>query len=277
MMSLRRIQITLVILLVLAGLLLINTPLARSQQTSLEVPQGDARVAVPPTGGIAQLGTLPLYLTRSETAYSTTTITAWTQTLALSLAGDLSPAQFAFELAATTPEATTSSAVNLQLIVDYSQIPLPYGGSFADRLTLYRVHNCAMQISVNSQQSAQVRAERPSRVLSCTDWEPLTVTNDRAGERLLADLALPLFTVDNTKDMSPADLLAEAADAAGGPSYYVLSSLAAGSQGDYSYTPLANVRDYQVDLHTGALTTGYTIPVPPPRGGSAPNVNLNYR
>jgi hypothetical protein len=273
--SSRSTHFAIILALALAGALLLGAPAARSQQLPLEVPQGAARATMPQAGTV-KMGELPLYVTRSRKTESAAAITAWSQTLELNLANDLSPAQFAFELALTTADAETSESVPLQLVLDYSQIPLNYGGSFADRLTLYRVSNCGLEERVARIRGALPREEPKQEVLNCLNWEPLTVRNDRAGERLVVDLSLPLLSVPATEDATPAAILADIVAASGGPAYYVLSPLAAGPQGDYSYTPLANVRDYQVDLHTGALTTGYTIPVPPPRGGAAPHVNLNY-
>jgi len=228
------------------------------------------------------MGALPLYLERVGSAPAATTVTAWTQTLELPLARQISPAQFAFELALTAPGADTTEALPLQLVVDYSQIPLEYGGSFADRLTLYRVSDCAMQENASQTQTALSGEEAQQEALHCAEWEPLAVRNDRAGRRLVVELTLPLWAMPAAADdaapavTTPAAALAGVAALSGGPSYYVLSALAASVQGDYSYTPLANVGDYQVDLNSGAMTTGYTIPVPPPRGGSAPEVSLSY-
>lgn len=56
----------------------------------------------------------------------------------------------------------------------------------------------------------------------------------------------------------------------------MLAASSGGQQGDYGFTPLANVSDYQVALSTGAATTSYPIPVPPAAAGPAPAVWLAY-
>jgi hypothetical protein len=59
----------------------------------------------------------------------------------------------------------------LSLTVDYSQIPLRYGGSFANRLRLYRVVAC-------KEQGADASGE------PCHSWQALPGRNNATARRV---------------------------------------------------------------------------------------------
>ncbi|RME50333.1 MAG: carbohydrate-binding protein, partial [Caldilineae bacterium] len=142
-------------------------------------------------------------------------------------------------------------------------------------------------------------------MLECDQWEALPGYNDRAHQRLIVELdslsPAPEGTLSrqgfreegNGDGAHPIYLPLVGGGSGGGTDnggapdsderppapdgvIFVLASSANGSQGDYSFTPLANVSDYQVSLATGAATTGYPIPAPPPKAGPAPAIGLAY-
>ena len=188
------------------------------------MPEGTAEIVLTTKEQPVSLHPLPL----SATLIGDPPATLQISTLSPEQATALTPLGFAFEL---NSDADTA----IQLTLDYSQIPLPFGGSIHERLTLRRVAACSETDSSSG----------------CLDFQSVPVRNDPTNHQLIIDLASP-----NGR--------------------FILSSQAIGSQSNYSLTPFSVVSSYQVDLNSGAFTTGYPIPVPPARAGAAPAINLSY-
>ncbi|RIK53782.1 MAG: hypothetical protein DCC57_07830, partial [Chloroflexi bacterium] len=266
----------------------------------LGVLAGTAAAVLTPAGGEVHLGGLQIAL-RSEPGAVTQPVAVAAEVLPPEQASEWSPVGMAFRLSFAMPSedgvqasATLAAHQPVSLTLDYSQIPLRYGGSFADRLTLYRVTDCAPDRYAADELSgvdgvAQAAAGEP-----CRTWTALPGENDPASRRLTVALAPQEEAAEVRGDATPEEqddglsgkldqrlflpLVADgpAAPAPVGEVLYVLAAAASSQQGTYTATPFANVSDYQVSLYTGAMQTSYPIPVPPSAGGVAPAIALEY-
>jgi hypothetical protein len=214
-------------------------------------------------------------------------------------AATLSPVGLAFTLeepaAAEGVAASEGATQPLQVTIDYSQIPLRFGGSMAERLTLYRVHPCP---APSPAEAAATASAEP-----CLAWEPLPGANDLLRQQLTVIVTPTRFAAAATPGEESAGIPAEppAADAlpfaqfvplamggdfaAGenaaattlpGEDLFVLAASASSPQGSYTATPFANVGDHQVALASGAFQTSYPLPLPPAAAGGAPALALGY-
>ena len=119
-----------------------ETVAADTEANKTGVVAGTASATLAPAGGQVTLGTLQLRLTSSADALEQA-VQVQADVLPVAQANALSPVGMAFHLkfAPIAQAGATASALlvprqPLSLTLDYSQIPLRYGGSFADRLTL---------------------------------------------------------------------------------------------------------------------------------------------
>lgn len=243
------------------------------------VVAGAATATLNDSAPMVQLGNLQLRVAR--TAATASEVTVHAEVLPTTAAAALSPVGLAFKLAVTSAAEVNASSTNqrLQLTLDYSQIPLRYGGSFADRLTLYRVTPCAKDMAALAEGEA---APEP-----CHIWQALVGDNDRTHQQLtvvvtptlisnvattLPDdattvkLYLPLIS----QAVSPAAELVEADEPVETDELYVLAAATSSQQGNYTATPLANIGDYQVSLSSGSAQTSYPVPLPPAAGDWRP-------
>ncbi len=248
------------------------------------IPPGLAVALIAPSGGQARFGNLPLTLTAAAGAF-TETVEARLEVLGSDVAGALSPAGLALQLEFKPASRSNGPAVvpqrALSLTLDYSQLPLRYGGSFADRLTLHRFVGCGWRTHVpEPPPGLPPLPGAEQQVLECAQTDALPVVNDRANRRLIITLAEPTPAKGQERQagMEAAEPAPGTATTTGSLSgvIYALTSGPSGPQGSYAATPLANVADYQVGLLTGAAETGYPIPVPPAAAGPAPDVRLVY-
>ena len=181
------------------------------------------------------------------------------------------------------------------MTIDYSQIPLRFGGSMAERLTLYRVHPCP---APSPTEAAATASAEP-----CLAWEPLPGANDLLRQQLTVIVTPTHFAAPASPGEESAGIHAEppAADALPfaqfvplalggdfaadendaattlpGEDLFVLAASASSPQGSYTATPFANVGDHQVALATGAFQTSYPLPLPPAAAGGAPALALGY-
>lgn len=270
------------------------------------VVSGVASATVNAQAGQVSLGALQLSVNYSQTiaAAALESITIQAEVLPSDQANTLSPVGMAFRLAVAGQDGIQASAVGqpLQLTLDYSQIPLRYGGSFKERLTLYRVRPCAAD---------QIAAGAAIGAEPCRIWEALRTANDLHAQQLRVDLSsvsTPLSidaddpvavtsaapTPDQGEQASVAALteqlflplirsgasasstMPEPVEGTVDDELLVLAAAASSQQGSYQATPLANVSDYQVSLATGSAQAGYPVPIPPAAAGLDPDVALHY-
>ncbi len=268
------------------------------------VVPGLATAQLDPNGGQTLLGDLRLSVMAA--AHAPTQPTAVTaEVLPATEAQALSPVGMAFRLRldaqASTDAAPMAAAPTqpLTLTLDYSQIPMPFGGSFAARLVLFHATPC-VQMDAAAQAADPEMAARLADP-ACRQWQALPSVSDPARQLLtvaftatvataavkpVAQLEAPL-----APDMRPAlylplvagpaelplqPLTTNAGALSPGSELFVLAAGATSQYGAYNATPFATVSDYQVSLATGAFQTSYPIPVPPPPAGAAPSLALTY-
>lgn len=249
------------------------------------VVSGFARATLDQQREPVALGALQLQVARAG-GDATQPVTIDAAVLPVEEAKALSPVDMAFRLAVSDGVGASALTQPLQLTLDYSQIPLRYGGSLAERLTLYRVSACADGI-------AALAEGEPAPSEPCLVWEALPGTNNPVAQQLTVVLTHTTTSAAHQESSAtdqPANpalgntlYLPLARNAGNTPTLadddgelYVLAAAATSQQGNYAATPLANVGDYQVSLSTGSAQTGYPIPIPPAAAGLAPNVVLNY-
>lgn len=122
-------------------------PIAPIPLSAVRLPQGVFSVRLSPGNGAARFEALPISVAAPEDGAVAEALEVRLEVLAPELAAQLSPAGVAFTLAISgTAEAAQRARAGvgaLQLTLDYGQINLPtYGGSFDERLTLYRGLGC---------------------------------------------------------------------------------------------------------------------------------------
>jgi hypothetical protein len=155
---------------------------------------GAAMAALSPAGGQVALGDLPLSVVAAAGAF-TQPVVVQAEVLPPAEAAAWSPVGMAFRLrfapgpAGTLllPAAGVASPATVQpgpegspplsLTIDYSQIPLRYGGSFADRLRLYRVTACDTAGEAENEMAAP-----------CQRWQALPGRNNATARRLTVSL-----------------------------------------------------------------------------------------
>ena len=131
--------------------------------------------------------------------------------------------------------------------LDYSGFAQAYGGGFASRLTVVALPACA--------------ATTPE-VPACQVATPLPTRNDPAARTLTAEVT--------------AQPAGAGAAGAGGTTLLAVTSSTSGGTGDYKASSLTPSGMWQVGLQTGDFTWQYPFRVPPPIGGSPPEVSLAY-
>lgn len=255
-----------------------TTPMIDTEAGKTGVVVGAATATLSDRSASVQLGALQLSVARVADG-SSQPLTVQAEVMPLEQANEFSPVGMAFTLAIAGADGVSVSATQqpLELTLDYSQIPMRYGGSFTDRLTLYRVAPCAK--GVTALDKGESLPSEPCRV-----WEPLAGDNDRVNQLLTVVLTSTHTTPVAAAIDAVANLYLPLVRSTGGASdtttetdeIYVLAAAASSQQGDYKATPFANVSEYQVSLTTGAFQTGYPIPLPPAANGLAPSVGLNY-
>ena len=124
----------------------------------------------------------------------TETVEARLEVLGADVAEALSPAGLALQLEFKPVERPADPAVlpqrALSLTLDYGQLPLRYGGSFAERLTLHSFVGCGWRTYVSEPPPGLPPLPRSEqRVLECAQTDALPVVNDLAGRRLSITLA----------------------------------------------------------------------------------------
>jgi YD repeat-containing protein len=177
-------------------------PEEATEPAPVNLPTGRFTHAVSATAGATVLDPLPLSLAITNTAL-TGVITAQVTMLDQSLAEKLSPVGLAFTLQLDQGQATAAEALQPELTLDYSQLALPYGGSFSERLRLYRVSNCAVLTSTVTI-TAETSAAATEPALECGQWQALPGQNDVANRRLIVSLVdpLPATTITATTPLS---------------------------------------------------------------------------
>lgn len=256
---------------------------------------GAATATLEAAAGKMQLGALQLAIARTADSASQP-VTIQAEVLPAEQAQNLSPVGMAFKLQINQPDGVNASAIDqgLQLTLDYRQIPMRYGGSFRDRLALYRVHPCPPRQTTDEEIQAGAISNEP-----CQTWEVLPGFNDTINQQLVIDLhatpvvspvvsptigedALPAVappTVDPQQTNQlylPLAANGQAANRIDADEFYVLAATASSQQGNYAATPLATLGDYQVSLASGSAQTSYPVPLPPAAAGLAPAVTLIY-
>ncbi|WP_203616433.1 polymorphic toxin-type HINT domain-containing protein [Streptomyces sp. SID13726] len=137
----------------------------------------------------------------------------------------------------TPQQGTRGDTVGVS--VDYAKFAQAYGGSYAARLKLVRLPQCA--------------ATRPTDS-RCTTPTPVASRNDTAAQQLTADAT--------TTTAAPMLLAATS----GGSS----------DHGDYTASQLSASSSWQTDLNSGDFSWSYDMPVPGVPGAFAPKVTLAY-
>ena len=255
----------------------------------MQASQGNAAVHSPPqAGSVAVQRELPVRVVHAD-RMTAATVDAEVTPVDSALAAMLSPVGVAFRLEFPPGEAdrfTAAELESLQLEIDYGRLTLPYGGSFAQRLTVVRLSGCREEgsawaclreeklisrndpvtqrllVSLTEQaengeeaalnQAAAAQAQHPKR-------NPDAAESEAAGQ-----LYLPILRNQSGESGAAEDAI------------YVLTADVSSSAGTYAATPLTNVSSYQVGLFTGAAQTSYPMALPPAAAGPQPAVGLSY-
>lgn len=140
-----------------------------------------------------------------------------------------------------------SAAADVDLTFDYSTFETAYGASWADRLRVVSLPECALTTP------------------EAEDCEPTTLksTNDVSGNRVKATVSLP----------STAGLRASAA---GGGSILAVAAGSSGSSGSYAATSLSSSATWSAGGSTGDFSWSYPMRTPPGLNGPQPEMNLAY-
>ncbi|MFF7384815.1 polymorphic toxin-type HINT domain-containing protein [Streptomyces griseoluteus] len=154
-----------------------------------------------------------------------------------------------------TVQRTSPGTGRVALRVDDSSFRYAFGGDFASRLRLVQLPACAL--TTPTLPKCQVQ----------------TVVRTAAGDPLSTQIAPPAPSVLSTKADSSKGLVAPSS---GARMVLAATSGTSGSSGDYSATSLSPGGSWSTSGNTGAFTYSYPISVPPPIGGTAPNVDLVY-
>jgi len=172
--------------------------------------------------------------------------------------------------------------------VDYSQIEIPYGGDFLERMALYEGYDCTFDEAGSVQTCATMTplhgyldAER-QQVVAVLDSNTLQRWSEgtRDANTKLGPEAFALDAAWATKLFAPF-IVSDAAIASGdtkgkGSPIIILSAGTSGPTGDWDATPLGGVMDYQIGTQSGSASTSYPIPVPAPIAGPVPHIALSY-
>ncbi|WP_255436090.1 RHS repeat-associated core domain-containing protein [Salinispora sp. H7-4] len=153
-----------------------------------------------------------------------------------------------------------SGAVRVEL--DYSAYAQAYGGSFADRLTLVRLPECAATLPEVAQCSA-----RPQWVSSVNDpaAETLTAVVDVGGDLRGAGRFTGAFAGESADSMvAPAGVFA------------VMASASGGSTGSYTATDLKESGSWQVGASAGSFSYSYPLPEPSLPYGQTLGLEVSY-
>jgi RHS repeat-associated protein len=160
--------------------------------------------------------------------------------------------------------------------LDYSGIAKAYGGDYAARLRVIRPQPCGTE---------------PGCPLVV-----VTSSNDLAAQRLTLEVpvrpdpaaALTLFENVVTAPQPDSGFGPQAAPepdaatdavtapSAGAPTVFAVQASASGASGDYSASTVSGAENWNVGLGSGAFTYGYPLTMPPPIGGAAPALALQY-
>ncbi|MCA2214104.1 polymorphic toxin-type HINT domain-containing protein [Jidongwangia harbinensis] len=139
------------------------------------------------------------------------------------------------------------SASAAAVAMNYSGFEHAYGGSWASRLRLWRLPECALTT--------------PDKA-GCTAT-PLRSRNDVAAKTVTADVSVAGASAQSLARTSAGTLVALAADPAG-------------DSGDYSATSLSPSSTWSAGGSTGGFNWSYPMRTPPPIGGLQPEVALSY-
>jgi len=248
------------------------------------IAAGVGIAGLPSTGGATALGALPLTLTlpalSDVTAASMGSVQA--EILPAEVAQQWTPSGLAFTLAFSTLEEAAASALApaqpFTLTVDYSALPLRIGGSYVNRLTLYRVQGEVWHALSTTNDAVQRHLSvqlDPHWLLPTAQAAADTATGQPTPPVPLADQVLanktylPLVAGGLANEQpSDSNLQDEA--------IYVLAAAASGPEGNYKATPFQVTKDYEVALATGSFQTSYALPLPPAPAALAPDVALQY-
>ena len=282
---------------------------APQRASNLVAVSGSASVTLARQREPVPLGDLPLQIGRGQGNY-TTTLTVEVESLSARQTTALSPLGLAFQITVTDPQQNRLTTRQLdqlpdplQLTVDYGPLDLPAGGSLADRLTLIRLSGCAQEgktlvcreetplPSHNDRVGERLLVDLAAPKIAEPSADP--IDPERAAKRakgapaqdIPADSLQPP-TPTTTPPRGPYQLylpLIANNSALGGSQsiapdavFYVLAGKASSSNGNFTATPLSNLKDYQVGLFTGAAQTNYPIPIPPAAAELAPEISLSY-
>ena len=149
-----------------------------------------------------------------------------------------------------------AAATALQVSLDYVAFAAAYGGGYGSRLRLVTLPACALTTP---------------EVAACRAQTPLMTRNDTRTGTLTAQVRLG----DPQVAAGGARPAAQAA-ATSATTVVAATSGTTGGVGVYSATSLAPSGQWSAGSNSGSFTYSYPIQVPPPPGGSAPNVTLAY-
>ncbi|WP_157740146.1 polymorphic toxin-type HINT domain-containing protein [Micromonospora auratinigra] len=200
--------------------------------TAPAVKAGDLPVSVGRAGGAAGARTQAVSV---EVLDRTATPAQWRDGLLLRVAPQAT--------ATATAKATGTGAAAVS--VDYRSFKNAYGASWASRLKLWQVPECALSTPAKAGCSAT----------------PLASRND--GGAVSADVPLPAVDAGARTTATASTLVALAAGASG-------------TEGDLAATPLSVSSTWSAGTSTGGFSWSYPMRVPPSNGGPAPSIGLAY-
>ncbi|NJM39328.1 MAG: hypothetical protein HC853_00445 [Anaerolineae bacterium] len=206
----------------------------------------------------------------------------------------ISPLNVAFKLnvdraVSTAVMQSVAGNSSLKLGVDYSQIDIPFGGDYLERMALYEGYGCTFDEVGTVKTCASMTPLRgyldPDRkqVVAVLTGDILQRWTESSGQTLSSSAAslnaawktnlfFP-FMINNATVSSGEENKEPGRE---GPPIIIMSAGSSSPNGNWEATPLGGMMDYQVGLQSGAASTSYPIPVPAPMAGLAPQIALSY-
>ncbi|WP_187414954.1 polymorphic toxin-type HINT domain-containing protein [Nonomuraea sp. PA05] len=228
---------------------------------------GQAEVAVPEPGQLAEAGTLPVLVGQVQgAALDKVTVETLTPETAAKLGGVGVAARLVRADGGTSPGKVRAA-------FSYADFRNAYGGSFASRLQVMRLPACAVQVP------------RPKTCVMHPTVVPST--NDLKAGTLTAEVeAAPVGAKETpvTPSAPSKDRKADAAKAANerlaaqlaAGSVYVLMAGLTGPDGNWGATDLKPSGTWQAGTSGGGFDYDVPLPEPPSAAGNGPDLSLQY-
>ena len=180
------------------------------------------------------------------------------------VAEQFSPVGAAIALDISEVAGQRASWDGLELVLDYSDIPIVGGGDLLGRLELTQYSGCRLT-------EGRGLADRYVCAESHVIVDAMNDTDERSFSFSLDDVDVSV--PETTTRLASGLLVPVPADST---TVVALTAGASSESGDFTATKFASVLDYQVGLFSGSAELSYPIEVPPAEAGPTPSVVLSY-